>query len=117
MHRQRRLLAALRKSVTCSRGCRGWCSFHALFEWLSWSLEALARGRHPDQRHDGKPWADNDQAREQNAGEPLPARACVVWLKGDWAEFANTWGLPSWADAPHPARCAPALLWRGQGGH
>ena len=35
VHGQRRLLAALRKPMTCNCGCRGWCSFHALFEWLS----------------------------------------------------------------------------------
>jgi hypothetical protein len=54
---QRRYLAvALRKRICCKCGCKGWCTFHAVFEWLPWSVRALAAGRYPLQRHDGEAW-------------------------------------------------------------
>eukprot|EP00974_Lingulodinium_polyedra_P005065 475712-Lingulodinium_polyedra.AAC.1 len=41
---KRLLFALCRKRMVCKCGCRGWCTFHAFFSMLRWSLEALARG-------------------------------------------------------------------------
>ena len=99
---RRHLALVLRKAELCQCGCRGWCSFWQLWQFLRWSAEALAAGRHPTTRHDGSPWAASDSVRAVVAGLTFPWRAAFVWLKGDWAEFAYTWGFPSWASAQHP---------------
>ena len=32
----------------------------------------------------------------------MPARACIVWLKGDWSEYCGTFGFPTWQDTVRP---------------
>ena len=100
---QRRYLAvALRKRICCKCGCKGWCTFHAVFEWLAWSVRALAVGRYPLQRHDGEAWRPSDIERGRKAGQALRLKGCVVYIKGDWSEHNTTMGFPSWRDALRP---------------
>jgi hypothetical protein len=98
---RRHLVAVLRKSFGCTCGCKRWCSLYPIFDFLRWSLTALACGRHPEGRHDGGPWRAEDAARAEVAGSPLTP-GVVVALKGDWSEFALTLGFPTWAHAAHP---------------
>eukprot|EP00974_Lingulodinium_polyedra_P129989 11212131-Lingulodinium_polyedra.AAC.1 len=35
-------------------------------------------------------------------------KAALVQIKGDWAEYVNTFGLPSWSDLWHPCFCCTA---------
>ena len=61
---QRRYLAvALKKRLCCKCGCKGWCTFHAVFEWMAWSIRALAAGRYPLHRHIGEAWRPSDIER------------------------------------------------------
>ena len=53
---KRHLFCVLRKRLACKCGCRGWCSFHAVFDFIAWSLRALANGAYPALRHDGRAW-------------------------------------------------------------
>jgi len=50
---ERLLVSVLRKQMLCSCGCRGWCSYRLLFDWLAWSFTALADGRFPLRQHNG----------------------------------------------------------------
>ena len=41
-----------------------------------------------------------------------------MWLKGDWAEFASTWGFPSWSSVDHPCllcHCTKATMHQLEG--
>ena len=49
---QRSLIAAVRKRILCRCGCKGWCTYYTLFDWIAWGLEAAYSGRHPRRRHD-----------------------------------------------------------------
>ena len=97
----RHLLAVLRKSSMCTCGCLGWCSVAPVFAMLHWSFGAMARATAPTRRHDGTAFGAGDEGRSAMAGTSLP-RAAVVQIKGDWAEFVRTFGLPAWNTVLHP---------------
>ena len=48
----RHLSMVIRKRLVCKCGCRSWCAFYEVFQFLQWSLCALAAGMFPDQRDD-----------------------------------------------------------------
>ena len=91
----RHLVAVFKKSELCQCGCRGWCSLYLVFLFTDWSLQSMARGKHPFRRHDGAAWREGDEARASQEGMDLGVRAIVIWVKGDWAEYSSTLGLPS----------------------
>lgn len=99
---KRHLLGVIRKSELCACGCRGWCSLAPIFRFLSWSLGCMARGAWPTARHDGQPWRPEDKARQTRAGAPFGWRVVVAVVKGDWAEYSHSLGLPSHADGIAP---------------
>ena len=95
---RRYLIVALRKSVCCRCGCRGWCSFYEVFSFIVWSVEALKDKIYPHARHDGTVFGRTDSCRAAKAGQSLFARCAFLYVKGDWAEFSTTVGVPSWRD-------------------
>jgi hypothetical protein len=99
---KRYLFAVFRKRLSCQCGCKAWCSFHAFFTYVRWTLLALAQGVMPTHRHDGTTWRDTDLERSLLAGTSLPFKACVIYIKGDWAEYAHTLGFPTWRDGIRP---------------
>ena len=52
----RYLLGTLRKKFACQCGCRGWCTFFEIFNFLAWSVQAMDDGRYPSQRHSSSNW-------------------------------------------------------------
>ena len=106
---KRFLFAALRKRLCCQCGCRGWCTLHPLFASAAWSLRALAAGIWPTRRHDGSPFLRCDEARARRAGEAMRTRWACLYIKGDWAEYAGSLGLPPWNDALRPCYECPAF--------
>ena len=98
----RYLCGLLRKRLMCMCGCRGWCTFFCYFCYLNWCLRALARGEYPLERFDG-PWhASSDKSRSEKGGQSLGCKFACLYLKGDWAEFAISLGLPTWHDSLRP---------------
>lgn len=93
---ERHLCAVLRKSELCSCGCRGWCSVSQVWAMLAWGVVAVQSGVQPTSRHDRMPWRPSDTLRSPTAGEPFGFRACCLFIKGDWAEFASSLGVPTW---------------------
>ena len=78
----RHLLALLKKRHLCNCGCRGWCSYHAVFSFLRWCLEGAADGRYPSERWDG-PWqTPRDDSRQCMGGNPLTFVGAVIGIKG-----------------------------------
>ena len=67
-----------------------------IFLFVAWTLKALADGFNPSQRHDG-PWLSSDTLRAAVAGFALGFKGVVIDVKGDWCEFANGWGFPTWS--------------------
>ena len=98
----RYLVGAVRKSLVCRCGCRGWCSYWSILNWMKWSIEALARGSYPTSRHDGEPWLVTDNYRRELAGQPLTMKSAIIRLKGDWAEFCERFGFPTWQSSLRP---------------
>lgn len=98
---KRHLALVLRKRQTCRCSCQGWCTLFAAFEYLRWLAATMVNGTFPGRRHDGSPWAEGDPNKALG-GSPLGYRACVLMVKGDWPEFANTLAYPTWASHKHP---------------
>ena len=73
-----------------------------IVQTLSWSFRCLADKLHPLSRHDGGPWAASDNDRLAKAGAELAIRCCLLFVKGDWSEYATTFGLPTWHDGVRP---------------
>jgi hypothetical protein len=96
LSRRRYLMSNIRKSFLCRCGCKGWCTLYTVFAFIRWSLLSLASGTWPLSKHDGTPFVESDGLHYKMRGQPLSARACVLYIKADWAEFANTLAYASW---------------------
>jgi hypothetical protein len=102
-------------SLLCGRSCvanagvGGGARCTPLFALAAWSLRALAAGAWPTCRHDGSPFLRCDQARARRAGEAMRTRWACLYIKGDWAEYAGSLGLPAWNDVLRPCYECPAF--------
>lgn len=97
----RYLISVLRKRIICQCGCRGWCTISSMLWFLRWDVGALAAGRRPGERHDRSAWLPSDSERSEKAGRPM-IKAALMYIKGDWMEFASTMGFPTWQDNLRP---------------
>ena len=98
---KRHLCVILRRSDFCRCGCRGWCTLFPIFTTLKWSFRALASGVYPSERHDG-PWGEADRDRADKGGTRLGLIGALLFLKGDWSEYAHTFGLADWSSVLYP---------------
>ena len=75
---QRSLVATVRKRILCRCGCKGWCTYYALFDWIAWGMEAASNGRYPNARHDGTRFDNQwDRDRSGKAGKTMGHRFCA----------------------------------------
>jgi hypothetical protein len=69
--------------------------------WLNWSLVAMAVATHPP-----KTWGElaftGDVIRLGLANLPLLFAAALLYLKGDWMEFCNTFAFSNWRTIASP---------------
>ena len=63
------LLGAVRKNITCSCGCHGWCTWKPIHEFLHWSLLCMAEGRMPRVGPMGR-GIDTRTERQSKPGHP-----------------------------------------------
>lgn len=99
---ERHLLAAIRKSGMSSCGCRGWDTIYPLMLMLRSSFNAMGKGVFPSTRHDGTTFGEGDSGRSSLSGQPLGYRAVCLFVKGDWAEYNHTLGMPPCSDKTAP---------------
>ena len=92
----RHLIAVLRASEMCKCGCRGHCSLYPMWSFFSWAFGALARGVHPEGRHDKKPFRKGEMYINMQANKPLGFKVAVIFVKMDMGEYP-TLGLASCA--------------------
>ena len=110
---RRHLVCVLRKSRLCRCACKGWCSVFQVFAWLRWSFLTLAEGVFPSARPDGRDWDSDaqDAWRHSMINEPLGFSACLLAIKGNWAELSHTFGLSSWIRRSSLAVIARSAVW------
>jgi hypothetical protein len=99
---ERTLFLVVRRRTLCTCGCRGWCTLFPLFLFVKWVLKAMGEGVMPIGRHDYMPWGCLDTVRSAKAGTALRAHHAVLWVAGDWSEYAHTLGFPGWNDGLRP---------------
>ena len=104
----RHMIALIRKRITCKCGCRGWDTFFPLFQYLAWALRVMAEGVFPATRHDGTAWGHSDANRQHAVGRTLRAKAVLLHIKGDWVEFCQQFGFPTWSSGFRPCFCCAA---------
>jgi hypothetical protein len=96
---QRHLALVLRRRTLCRCGCKLWCSVFVAFQYIAWLIQILLSGVYPSAGPNGKPL---EGIQRDFAGQSLGFRAATVCVKGDWAEYAHTFGLPQWSSHQHP---------------
>ena len=99
--RRSHLFAAIRKQLLCTCGCRGWCTFQAIFYFIHCQALQLAAGEFGG-RHDGLDWHEQDYHRRTLVGTQLMFNVCILYIQGDWAEYAKTLGFAAWNDSVRP---------------
>ena len=72
-----------------------------VFQFVKWTLAALAAGVYPELRHDYSPFGDDDR-RVALAGTKMRSPAALVQIKADWAEVVHSFGFPQWNSAMRP---------------
>ena len=78
-------------------------TLHEICEVVAWSLRACWAGVHPSRRHDG---GDLDAKRAALAGSPLPFRAGLCQLRGDWKMQKDLFAFPGWqGEGPCCTKC------------
>ena len=93
------LLTAFAKSVTVGS------TWTPLNDWISWSFDALIKGKHPSQDPYGSALP---QHLEALAGQPLTAahhRAFIFAIQGDLEFCSNSLGMPHWQNKYPCAEC------------
>jgi len=100
----RSVCVTLRRSWFCRCGCRGWCTVWAALDFLRWSFEHARRGEYPNVGYHDEAFTG---ARGIAAGTAMAVRFVLQYIKGDWSEFAHTFGLPNWKTSLSP--CAWCL--------
>ena len=73
---------------------------HAVFTFLKWAIDSMARGIYPSTRHDLLPLEDGE--RSALANQRLLHRIAIVYIKADWSELSHSFGFPSWNDGLRP---------------
>ena len=111
--------------MCCHCGCKAWCSYVLeVLQLLHYCFQALATQQWPLQRHDGRYWQPQDRVRSSKAGQKLSIAGALIQIRGDWAEFCERLGFPTWQSARRPclscaadrgnwydvARCSPLEL-------
>ena len=111
---KKHVIAVVRKRIMCgskaSCGCRGWCSLWPVWKFVRWSLEALARGQHPDRRHNtaldsqllANGWREGDELRAQKAGTAMKVAGAILQIRADWGEMATRLGVANWSTIANP---------------
>ena len=84
---KRHMFCVVRLLDMCRCGCKGWCTLFPLLFTLQWELIALQSGAPPLCRHDLSAWDLGDAMGDM---EFFSFICVLIWIKGDWAEFAHT---------------------------
>ena len=66
---------------------------------------------HPSRRHDGGSFSDSfhDELRVEAAGRKLRHKVATLKLRGDWQEFSERMGFPTWQSGTRPCFCCNAF--------
>ena len=80
---KRHLVAVYRRSNLCKCGCRGWCSFWPVFDFVRWSFAALGLGNYPEFCWDGTAWGEDHGHRKDIAGQAFVLPCCLLQIRGD----------------------------------
>ena len=112
---QKHVVAVLRKRLMCGKkascGCRGWCSLWPLWQFLSWSLGALAVATYPRARHSTAfdtqqakrtGWRADEKHRLQQAGSEMEYAGAVLQVRADWGEMTTSLGVAYWSTVSDP---------------
>ncbi len=102
---ERILFGALPKEVHCRCGCHGRHTLDAISGVFAWSMQALAAGVFPRQRHDETPWEAKDSWRQGYEGRNFGFYAALFQARGDWAWYKEFFGFPSWRGTSICWRC------------
>ena len=103
---QRHPMCIVRKRIVCQCGCLVRCTYYTVSVFVEWCLRCLADGVFPSTRHDGASFLpDSDSERARLAGTRMKNRAVCIQIRGDWAEFCERLGFPTWQRSYRPCFC------------
>ena len=110
MNQTRFWISAWSKRMQCACGCKGRCTFAAVWEVVNWSFNALAAQRWPRVRPDGQPFSeskrpgDKRRAKLAASGKKLKVRVAPCQFRGDWSLMKCTLNMIGWAPSGEDLR-------------
>ena len=109
VHKFKLWVWACSKKSLCACGCKGRCTFQAVWQVLAWMFRALASGVWPSVDHRGEPWGDSRQHmyRASRAGSPLRFQGACTTKTGDWQWLKQALNLQGWSQL----RAGSRLCW------
>ena len=101
--RRRSLVCLFRKQEVCQCGCRGFCTWYPVMEYLRHDFNQLADGIWATMRYDRMPFAPGSRQLAR-AGKRIGIRMALTEIRADWPGFAAPMGfrLSSHATCPCP---------------
>ena len=99
------LPALVEKDFCCNCGCSGRHTLERILEVFCWSMKCLIQGAYPAHRHDGTAFGPSDKTRSTLVSKPLPCRAGLLQVRGDWAWYKQVFAFPGWNNKSICWRC------------
>ncbi len=95
-HAERLLWGCLEKRFFCKCGCSGRHTLDPILNLFVWFMRICHLGRHPESRHDSRPWLASDSVRSKMTGL-FAWTASLVQVRGDWAWYKAVMSFGGWA--------------------
>ena len=100
------LYCAASKRCLCDCGCKGRCTFEAMFKIFKWSMDQLMAGTFALMRHDGTAFNESNLAGDRwgakKAGSKLGFKGGLFEKRGDWAWLKQALNMLGWKKRYRP---------------
>lgn len=97
---------AISKQHICKCGCKGSCTWNAIFEVMAWSLKMLFVGVVSCYLPNGDWWDPDAQAGRLPSKTKLVCNALLLQCRGDWPFLRTLFSFPSWNSHQICWKCA-----------
>ena len=101
--RRRYWITCFQKSKLCACGCKGRCTFDAIWDVIAWSMRSCLAKRWPAVDHTGVPFA-SPTWRATKGNKALRIGAACLAKTGDWQWYKSALGLRGWR-GEGPGKC------------
>eukprot|EP00959_Pyramimonas_sp_CCMP1952_P459020 9477581-Pyramimonas_sp.AAC.1 len=80
--KRRHLIAALRSSMLCRCGCRGWCTIAPILSYIAFGIRRMTLGYRTNLMWDGSTRSSSHPYSVESKGKDLGCKAVLLWITG-----------------------------------